>query len=150
MKTNVFAVHFINWSTVINKSLGVTNNIRSITLIHWSTVKHRLLLSMCRFCCKDGRYWNESQAIVTGIPYSNMILFKVSYGSMGLVTDTWTWKMPSKNCACGDSLPKFKLLPSCQFVLVFYVVKNYQVYTIIKLNARVNWNAVCFINLKAF
>lgn len=67
-------------------------------------MKHRLLfLWLYRFCCKDGRYWNESQAIVTGISCSKMIVFKVSYESMSLVTDKRTWKMPGKKCGCGDS-----------------------------------------------
>lgn len=72
-------------------------------------MRHRLVfLTMYRLRCEDGRYWNESQAIVTGNSYSKTIVFKVSYGSMGLVTDNRAWKMPGKNCACGDFLPKFK------------------------------------------
>lgn len=66
-----------------------------------------LFLSLYRVCCKDGKYWNESQAIVAGINYSKMIAFKASYGSMGLVTDNRAWKMSSKNCSYGHSLTKF-------------------------------------------
>lgn len=67
-----------------------------------------VFLSLYKFSCKDGKYWNESQAIVAGINYSKMIVFKVACGSMGLVTDNRAWKMSGKNCSCVDSLTKFK------------------------------------------
>lgn len=68
-------------------------------------VKHRLLLCT-DFIVKMEDV--ESQAIVTELSYSKMIVFKVSYGSMGLIAENRTWKMPGKSYACGASLSKFK------------------------------------------
>lgn len=64
-------------------------------------VKHRVLLCTDFIVKMED---TESQAIVTGLSYSKMIVFKVSYGSVGLIADNRTWKMPGKSCACGASL----------------------------------------------
>lgn len=50
----------------------------------------------------------ESQAIVTGLSYSKMIVSKVSYVSNGFLADNRTWKIPDMISACGASLSKFK------------------------------------------
>jgi len=70
--------------------------------------------------------------------YSKMIVFKVSYGSMGFVTENRHEKCLIRTVPVETPCLNVKLLPSYQFVSVFYVVKNYRVYTVIKFNARAN------------
>lgn len=50
-------------------------------------VKHRVLLGTDFIVKMED---TESQAIVTGLSFSKMIVFKVSYGSVGLIADNRT------------------------------------------------------------